>query len=356
MSAPQTTAKSQKIAVRRTEAAPHVPLGAHGRREPPDLVGADLTHLVEPGRPLHGLGRPQNRKLRGGARHEQVPHRPVTRIDAELVGKLSELLAREAATAASVANCARNPPIALPVLPRPARSFRSSTSTSRQPRAARWYATLAPITPAPTTTTSAVRVAPTSPRRSRRVHVEPSVRRDPHPVARTREHGRRGRFKNRGPGRLEPRREPLRAVHRDLTPPAEVDAPVPGSGHRLTGRRGLRLGGRHRQRADDRDARVHEDDVLVGRAVRVERLVPPLEAFHDLCHEVGSGEIEPVEGHADLEDLLAVPHVERPAHRNGPSAARPRRARPSASIRANSRRIPEAPMRAISPTCVWTSS
>src|SRR3954447_23554983 len=53
-----------------------------------------------------------------------------------------------------VANWVRKPPVARPVLPAPRPGARSSTTTSRHPREARCQATLAPITPAPTTTTS----------------------------------------------------------------------------------------------------------------------------------------------------------------------------------------------------------
>ena len=51
-------------------------------------------------------------------------------------------------------NCARTPPAALQVEPDPSSSFSTST-TSRTPDAARWYAALSPMTPPPITTTSA---------------------------------------------------------------------------------------------------------------------------------------------------------------------------------------------------------
>src|SRR5215218_9259213 len=59
-----------------------------------------------------------------------------------------------------VENWVRNPPVALPVLPSPRVGARSTTSTSRQPRFARCQATLAPMTPAPRTTTSGISVEP----------------------------------------------------------------------------------------------------------------------------------------------------------------------------------------------------
>src|SRR5678815_2743286 len=62
---------------------------------------------------------------------------------------------RESRTLMAVPYCARKPPVALPVLPSPGRSMRSSTTTSRTPRVVRWYATLAPMTPLPITTTAA---------------------------------------------------------------------------------------------------------------------------------------------------------------------------------------------------------
>ncbi len=55
----------------------------------------------------------------------------------------------ESRTLTSVANWARKPPVARGVLPAPGSRPRSMTMTSRQPRCARWKATLAPITPAP---------------------------------------------------------------------------------------------------------------------------------------------------------------------------------------------------------------
>lgn len=54
----------------------------------------------------------------------------------------------------AVAYCARNPPVARPVLPSPGEAPASIIVTSRQPRTARCQARLAPITPAPMTMTS----------------------------------------------------------------------------------------------------------------------------------------------------------------------------------------------------------
>src|SRR5258706_656319 len=58
---------------------------------------------------------------------------------------------------AGVANCARKPPVARGVLPAPSSSPRSSTTTSRTPRAVRCQAMLAPMTPAPMITTEGMR-------------------------------------------------------------------------------------------------------------------------------------------------------------------------------------------------------
>src|SRR4051794_6920708 len=78
----------------------------------------------------------------------------------------------------SVANWARKPPVAFPVLPWPGAGERSSTTTSRQPRAARCQATLAPITPPPAMTTSGIFGQPDA------AELEPGLRSPEVPVAR----------------------------------------------------------------------------------------------------------------------------------------------------------------------------
>src|SRR5437867_6443179 len=65
------------------------------------------------------------------------------------------MLSRARRTSGSVENCWRTPPMAFPVEPE-ATSLRSQSTTSRAPAAARWYATLAPIAPAPATTIRAM--------------------------------------------------------------------------------------------------------------------------------------------------------------------------------------------------------
>src|SRR5450759_4300435 len=54
-----------------------------------------------------------------------------------------------------VANCARTPPMLFPVEPLPWWVTRSTTSTSRHPASARWYAMLEPTIPPPMMITSA---------------------------------------------------------------------------------------------------------------------------------------------------------------------------------------------------------
>src|ERR1700730_6261044 len=55
-----------------------------------------------------------------------------------------------------VENCARTPPMLLPVEPLPCADSRSRTRTPRQPADVRWYAMLDPTIPPPMMTTSAV--------------------------------------------------------------------------------------------------------------------------------------------------------------------------------------------------------
>src|SRR5208337_2355419 len=55
-----------------------------------------------------------------------------------------------------VENCARTPPMLLPVDPLPSAVSRSITRTFLQPAATRWYAMLEPTIPPPMRTTSAV--------------------------------------------------------------------------------------------------------------------------------------------------------------------------------------------------------
>ena len=57
---------------------------------------------------------------------------------------------------AGVANCARTPPMLLPVEPLPCELSRSMTSTFLQPASVRCQAMLAPTMPPPMMTTSAV--------------------------------------------------------------------------------------------------------------------------------------------------------------------------------------------------------
>src|SRR5438046_686320 len=71
------------------------------------------------------------------------------------------MLACASRTSAAVENCCRTPPIALEVAPA-ATPCRSAMTTSRAPREARWYATDAPMAPAPATTIRATRPAPAS--------------------------------------------------------------------------------------------------------------------------------------------------------------------------------------------------
>src|SRR6188472_929904 len=66
------------------------------------------------------------------------------------------MLARASRTSAAVENCWRTPPIAFDVAPAATRP-RSARTTSRAPSDTRWYATEAPVAPAPATTILGIR-------------------------------------------------------------------------------------------------------------------------------------------------------------------------------------------------------
>ena len=94
-------------------------------------------------------------------------------------------------------------------------------------------------------------------------------------------------------------------------PPSQARRAPPGAARRPRGEG--RLGRHRRQPADDGETRVDEHRFLVAQRVRVQRLVSGVERIGDGGDGVGSGPVDVVERHLDLEDLLAVAHVRAPA-------------------------------------------
>src|SRR6266849_4766266 len=159
-------------------------------------------------------------------------------------------------------------------------------------------------------------------RRSRRTRsaeadVEPAVRRDGDPLALAHEHRGCRRLEDRRALELLPDGERVHPVNGHLDPVAEPDATASGRrGRPSLGRAGT--GRQHGERADDRHARVDDDDFLARGAVGVELLVTAVEAIGHPIHEVRHLQVNAAEVYLDLEDLLAVPHVEGSAHADGP--------------------------------------
>src|SRR3989454_967203 len=153
--------------------------------------------------------------------------------------------------------------------------------------------------------------------RSAETDVEPAVCGDDDPLALAHQHRGRGRLEDRRALDLLPGRQRVHPVHRDLDPVAEPDTTARGRPRRpALGRAGARR--EHRERADHGDARVDDDDLLARRAVGVELFVPAVETLGHLIEQVTRPEVHAVEVHLDLQDLLAVPHVEPPADADRP--------------------------------------
>ena len=155
-------------AVRRAVDAAHQPLRRDRGVDPQRLVHRHPPRLVHAQRALHGLRFQQRRKLllalrreRGSRRDGSRGPRPPRRRSAAASRARAATGGRWAQTRTG-SESRRSP---CRCFPAPHRARASSTSTRVQPRAARCHATLAPITPPPTITTSYVSTAPPGPGR-----------------------------------------------------------------------------------------------------------------------------------------------------------------------------------------------
>src|SRR5689334_15684743 len=105
--------------------------------------------------------------------------------------------------------------------------------------------------------------------------------------------------------------EIVKGVNIDLAPGAKEGlAPRTrlGCRHRL---HHLRYLPAHGNGANRGHARIDEHDFLVARGVSVKLFMPEMKTLLDLGDQRRRVEIDAIEGHIDLEDLLAIAHLGR---------------------------------------------
>ena len=148
-------------------------------------------------------------------------------------------------------------------------------------------------------------------------------------LARAQQYGRHRAFHDRRARDLLPRRQRVEVVDRSRDPVVEINSALgTGRGWRRSGQSWFLR--QRRKNAGDGDPRVDQHRLLIGQRIGVELLVTAVKQLDELRQRVGSRPIDPVEPDRDLEDLLAIAHIDRPRR---PRRAIERGAQPSQALR-----------------------
>src|SRR6185312_8944101 len=146
-------------------------------------------------------------------------------------------------------------------------------------------------------------------RRFRDADIEPAERVDRKPIANVDDHGGGLGLDDGGPFDGMPGLEIVEGMDIAVAPGAEERLALSAglALRRRRDRRGLPLARGHR--ADRGDAGVDEHDLLVARGIGVKLLMPPMKAILDRRDQRRRMEVDAMQRHVDLEDLLAIAHL-----------------------------------------------